>query len=212
MSYIYTQHKPTIQLLTTCYNAVALSQDRSKDTIEDILSQLPPDAVERGATLFAVLPLDKVIELKKRAPNLRVVLMQLDGGVIERITGQPYDPKREYDANVVKQALKLIEIKRGSVRYMTFDELRRQLEGKTVAVFNDTLRAALQSLIKANFVKTCSGGVEINPLGAKSGIRISFPPTAGRLTEEQMVEMFEKGQTRIYYLEVEAEEIPLQCE
>jgi hypothetical protein len=206
-TYVYTQHQPTIQIIAECYNATALNQDRSKDPVVDILSQLPP-AVEGGATLFAVLPPDKAVELKAQSPGLRIVLMQLDGGIIERVTGQPYDPKKEYDADVVKQALKLTEIKRGNVRYMTFDELKKQLEGKTVAVFNDVLRTALQSLIRANFVKTCSGCVEINPLGARSGYRISFP---GRLSAEQMAEMIAKGQARIYYLEVEAEEIPLQC-
>jgi hypothetical protein len=193
-----------------------LNQDRTRDPIEDIISQLPPDAIEGGATLFVVMPLDKAVELKARRPGLRVVLMQLDGSVVERLTGKQYDPKAEYSPEIVRKALKLTEVKKGDIKYMTFDELRKQLEGRTVAVFNDVLRTALQSQIRANFVKTCSGGadecVEVNPLGAKNGIRISFPPTTGRLNTDQMAEMIARGEARIYHLEIQAEEVPLQCQ
>jgi hypothetical protein len=215
--FAYTQHESSIQLIEAAcgYSVVRLSQDRSRDPIEDILAQLPPAAAEQGAVLYAVLPPDKAVVLKDRAPWLRVVLMQLDGGVVERATGRPYDPKFEYSVDVVRQALRLTEIKRGSIRYMTFDDLRKQLKDRIVGVFNDVLREALQRLIQANFVKTCSGVsecVEINPLGARSGYRISFAGTAGRLNADQMIELLTSGQARIYYLEVEAEEVPLQCQ
>jgi hypothetical protein len=202
-------------VIAQCYNAAVLNQDRARDPVEDITSQLPPEAIESGAALFVVLPLDKAVELKARRPSLRVVLMQLDGAVIERLTNRPYDPKAEYEVSVVRQALKLAEVKKGDIKYMAFDDLRRQLEDKTVGVFNDVLRTALQGLIRANFVKTCggvSGGcVEINPLGAKSGIRISFPPS-GRLNADQMAEMIARGEARIYHLEIQAEEVPLRCQ
>jgi hypothetical protein len=77
-------------------------------------------------------------------------------------------------------------------------------------VFNDVIRSTLQQLIpEANFVKTCEGGcdVEINPLAHKAGIRISFPSMAGRLTAEQMIELFRSGQVRIYYAELDAVEV-----
>ena len=211
--FAYTQHESSIQLIEAAcgYSVVRLSQDRSRDPVEDVLAQLPPAAAEQGAVLYAVLPPDKAVVLKDRAPWLRVVLMQLDGGVVERITGRPYDPKTEYSIDIVRQALRLSEVKGGSVRYMTFDDLKKQLEDKTVGVFNDVLREALQRLIRANFVKTCGGVggcVEINPPGARSGYRISFPGTTGRLTTEQMMEAV-KHNARIYYLEIDAEETSL---
>jgi ferredoxin len=211
--FAYTQHESSIQLIEAAcgYRVVRLSQDRNRDPVEEILSQLPPAAAEQGAVLYAVLPPDKAAVLKDKAPWLRVVLLQLDGSVVERITGRPYDPKFEYSLDVVRQALRLTEIKKGNIRYMTFDDLKKQLEDKTVGVFNDVLREALQRLIRANFVKTCGGVgecVEINPLGARSGYRISFPGAAGRLSVEQMVEAI-KHNARIYYLEIDAEETSL---
>jgi len=61
-------------------------------------------------------------------------------------------------------------------------------------------------------VKTCGddGCVEVNPLGFKSGYRISFPGTAVRLTAEQIAEMLFSG-ARIYHVELTAEDVPL-CE
>ena len=61
-------------------------------------------------------------------------------------------------------------------------------------------------------VKTCSddGCVEVNSLGFKSGYRVSFPGTAGRLTSEQIAEMLFSG-AMIYNVEIGAEVVPL-CE
>jgi hypothetical protein len=60
-------------------------------------------------------------------------------------------------------------------------------------------------------VKTCGGGwVDVNPLGFKSGYRVNFPGTAGRLTAEQIAEMLFSG-GRLYHVEVVAEVVPL-CE
>jgi hypothetical protein len=57
-------------------------------------------------------------------------------------------------------------------------------------------------------VKTCGGCVEVNSLGFKSGYRVSFPGTAGRLTPEQIAEALFSG-ARIYHVELTAEVVPL---
>jgi hypothetical protein len=160
--------------------------------------------------LYAVLPIDKATELKQRAPWLKLRLLQLDGKIVEKLTGRPYDPKSEYPIEVLQQALKVIEVKGGYIRYYrSVDDFLCELNGKKVAVFNDTLREALYVLatnakISVELVKTCNGEcVEVNPLGTKSGFRISFPGTAGKLTAAQMSEMIVRGEARIYYAEVE---------
>jgi acetylglutamate kinase len=136
--------------------------------------------------------------------------MQLDGRLIEQLTGQPYNPKQEYPPEVVLKALKTFEVRGGNVRALSFEDLRNMLQGKTVAVFNDTMRQALQMLIPdAYFVKTCSNNcIEINPLGNKPGVRISFPGTVGQLDATQMAELIKSGRARIYYAEIEAVEVP----
>ncbi|MFZ8809762.1 MAG: hypothetical protein ACO2PN_16870 [Pyrobaculum sp.] len=59
-------------------------------------------------------------------------------------------------------------------------------------------------------VKTCNSNncVQVNPLGFKSGNRISFPGTVGRLTAEQIAEMLFSG-AKIYHVELTAEVVPL---
>jgi hypothetical protein len=134
-------------------------------------------------------------------------LLQLDGKTIEKLTGRPYDPKADYPADMIMSALKVIEIKSGSIRYLSFDELKANLRGKKVAVFNDVMREALQRLVTdAVFVKSCDDCTEVNPLGYKSGIRISFPGTVGKLSVEQMAEAIRR-EARIYYADVVAEEV-----
>jgi hypothetical protein len=209
--FAYTQHESSIQLIEAAcgYSVVRLSQDRSRDPVEDVLAQLPPAAAEQGAVLYGVLPPDKAVELKNKMPKLRLILLQLDGAVVERITKRPYDPKQEYPKEVLQQALKAFEVRGGKIKYLTFDELRQNLNGKTVAVFNDVLREALRRLIDADFVKSCGGCIEVNPLGARNGFRISFPGATGRLTAEQMAEVIRRNEARIYYLEIDAEETSL---
>jgi hypothetical protein len=297
--YAYTQHQRTVDVIeTTCnINIIRLKQDRTKDPVEDILSQIvvpyavvampdlsknefvesckqkgariwlmqlrgkflavadiPPEndtyeytalpeelarqvvekvpwvprkTLELGdrpitviggyvpIILYVVLPIDKVVELKQMAPWLQVRLMQLDGKIVEKLTGRPYDPKTEYPVEIVAQALKVIEVKGGYIRYLrSVEDFFCEVDGKTVAIFNDTLREALVRLNKratVKFVKTCDSNdcVEVNPLGYKSGYRISFPGTAGRLTPEQMAEIIERGEARIYYAEVRAQEVSL---
>jgi hypothetical protein len=208
--YAYTQHQLTVKAIEEkCRMKITiLSQDRLKDPVEDVLVQIP-----RGGdiVLYAVLPIDKALELRQAEPYITLRLLQLDGKTIEKLTGKPYDPKADYPIDIIMLALKTIEIKGGSIRYLTFDELSAELRGKRVAVFNDVLREALQRMIDATFVKSCDSGdcVEINPLGMKSGIRISFPGTVGRLTVEQMSEMIRRGEARIYHVDIEAREVPL---
>ncbi len=211
----YTQHESTVRVIeSTCnVSVVRLRQDRSRDAVEDVLSQLPQN---EPVLLYAVMPLDKAVQLRMQAPWIRLRILQLDGRVIEQVTGRPYDPKADY-GEVVRMALKVFEIKSGNIRYLTVDEFLRELEGKKVAVFNDVVREAIRLLgekvlgRQLDLVKVCDSGdcVEVNPLGHRSGYRISFPPTAGRLSSEQMVELILKGEARIYYLEVAAEEVPL---
>jgi hypothetical protein len=299
--YAYTQHEPSIKTIESLcgVEVVRLKQDRTKDPVEDVLSQLPTPytvvphkpfdekieewtkcgsdvrvwLVELGGKMFAVastpptsedyqyialpeevaqkikerapwvrmklmkfgdrhmavieghvpiilyavMPLDKVVELKQKAPWLRVRLLQLDGKVVEKLTGRPYDPKSEYPPEVVRQALRIFEIKGGHVRYLrSVEDLLCELQGKKIAVFNDTLREALRiaagNRIPVELVKTCdsdSNCVEINPLGPRPGYRISFPGTAGKLSAEEMAEMFRRCEARIYYVDVQAQEVPL---
>jgi hypothetical protein len=81
-------------------------------------------------------------------------------------------------------------------------------------VFDGTLflgtAVALQRIgVDVELVKTCDDGcVEVNPLGFKSGYRVSFPGTAGRLTPEQIAEMLFTG-ARIYHVEIDAEVVQL---
>jgi len=221
--YAYTQHTQTIRVIEETCNqkVVILQQDRTRDPVEDVLRQLPPETLTQGATLYVVLPVDKLIELKTKAPQLRIRLLQLDGSVVERITGKPYDPKIEYPPEVIKQALRVVEVKGGKMRYTCLegvvdDVVKRGI--RKIAIFNDTLREgfklALQRIGVADIelVKTCDNSsdcVEVNPPGYKSGYRISFPGTAGRLSPEQMAEMLLRGDVRVYYAEIEAQEVSL---
>jgi len=207
--YAYTQYASTIRALELLcgLGMQLLAQDRSKDPVEDVLTQMPG----RDAILYAVLPIDKAVELRIRAPGIRLVLMQLDGRLIEQLTGRPYSPKAEYPPEIVIKALKTFEVKGGNIKAVSFEELRSMLLGKTVAVFNDAMRQALQILMPdVNFVKTCDDGdcIEVNPPGNKPDLRVSFPGTAGMLTADQMVELIKSGKARIYYAEIEAVEAP----
>jgi hypothetical protein len=221
--YAYTQHAVTVRALEArCgFKIQLLEQHRDRDPVEDVAAQLAPVlASGQPVTLYAVLPLDKAVELKERYPQIRLVLMQLDGKVVEKITGQPYDPKREYPPEVVVQALKLIEVQSGSVKYVpALDVMLRELAEsgiKRVAIFNDVMREAVKKYAETagirglEFVKTCNNDascIEVNPLGAKSGWRVSFPGTAGKLSAEQMVEMFAQKLARVYHVEVKAQEV-----
>jgi hypothetical protein len=225
--YAYTQHVATVKALEMrCgFEIEVLRQDRSKDPVEDIAMQLATVlASGQQVVLYAVLPPDKAVELKQRYPQVHLILMQLDGKVIEKLTGQPYDPKREYPTEVVMQALKLVELEGGSVRYVsTLANMIREVKEsgiKKVAIFNDIMREAIKKYAEMcgvsgiEFMKTCGGAekcVEVNPPGAKSGWRVSLPGTAGRLTAEQMVEMFRSRQARVYYIEILAKEVPHLC-
>ena len=219
--YAYTQHVNTVKIIeSVCgVNITVLNQDRTRDPVDDILSQLQLDTAQQ-IILYAVLPIDKALELKQRAPSLTLRLTQLDGSVIERLTGKPYDPKAEYPPEIVKPALKIIEVKGGTIRYMSFRDMIFEIVKrgfKRISVFNDTLRQGIKLAMdklgcgELELVKTCDSNdcVEVNPLGYKSGYRISFPGTAGRLTPEQMAEMILRNEARIYYAEVIAEEVPI---
>jgi hypothetical protein len=191
-----------------------LSQNRSIDPVDDVVTQVGGSP----AVLYAVLPVDKAVELRQRAPHLALRLLQLDGAVIERLTGKPYDPKSEYPPEIIKPALKVIEVKGGSIRYMTFKEMIDEIIERglrKIGIFNDVMREgfklALQRLgVSVELVKTCNGNdcVQVNPLGFQSGYRVSFPGMAGRLTPEQIAEALFSG-ARIYYVEIDAEAVPL---
>jgi hypothetical protein len=214
--YVYTQHVPSIRVVKeACGEVIVLTQDRTKDPVDDVLSQI------NDGVLYAVLPVDKAIELRQRAPYLTVRLLQLDGAVIEKSTGRPYDPKAEYSVEILKAALTVIEVKGGSIRYMTFKEMIDEITRKgyrTIAIFNDVMREGIRLALQrigvadVELVKTCGGScVEVNPLGFKSGYRVSFPGTAGRLTPEQIAEALLSGTARIYHVDIDAEVVPL-CE
>jgi len=209
----YTQHENVVRMLERLCGVkiILLNQNRSVDPVRDILSQLSPH--DQSITLLVVLPIDKLIQLREQLPKARIILMQLDAQMVEKVTGQPYNPKTEYAPEVVKQALRLFEIKGGAIRPINgVEELRALLHGKTVAVFNDVVRTALSRLIpEAHFVKTCQGSdcIEVNPPANRAGVRISFPGTTGRLDVDQMAELIKNGTARIYFAEVETQEVPL---
>jgi len=219
--YVYTQHPQTIEVIKeACGNrVVVLSQNRSRDPIDDLLAQIPTNDL---ATLYAVLPIDRIAELRQRAPLLKIILLQLDGTIIERMTGRPYDPKSEYPESVVRAALKVIKINDINVRYFkSFREMVDEMleKSRRIAIFNDATRIgcgiALNRLGIENveLVKTCvdSDCVEVNPLGVKSGYRISFA-SSNKLTPEQIAEALLTGNmARFYYVDVKAEIVPL-CE
>jgi hypothetical protein len=210
--YAYTQHTQTVQAIEQlCGVSIKLlTQNRSKDPVEDILTQIP-QTPEQNVVLYAVLPIDKAIELRQRAPWIRLLLLQLDAKLVEQLIGKPYDPKSEYPLEVIVRSLKTYEVKGGYIKSLNLEELQNMLQGKTVAVFNEVMRQALQQLIPGTrFVKVCDSGecVEVNPPANKSGVRISFPGTTGRLDTQQMAELIKSGQARIYYAEVEASEVP----
>jgi hypothetical protein len=216
--YVYTQHAPTIRVIEeACGKVVVLTQNRLKDPVDDVLSQIQ----ESHAILYAVLPVDKAVELRQRAPQLVVRLLQLDGTIIEQLTGKPYDPKSEYPIEAVKAALRVVEVKSGTIRYMSFKEVVDEVikRGfKKIGIFNDAMREgfklALQRIgVDVELVKTCGGNdcTQVNPPGFQSGYRVSFPGTVGRLTPEQIAEALLSGVARIYHVEVVAEVVPL-CE
>ncbi len=218
--YVYTQHITTIRAIEEMCGVKInlLKQDRTKDPVEDILSQIPSN---ESAVLYAVLPIDKAIELRQKAPWLQVRLLQLDGATVEKLTGKPYDPKAEYPLDVIQQALKVIEMRSGTIRYMSFRDMIYEIAKrgfKKMGVFNDAMREGIKLAMnrlgcgeEIELVKTCGDDtcIEINPLGFKSGYRVSFPGTAGRLTPEQMADLIVRGEARIYYVEIVAEETPL---
>ncbi len=215
--YAYTQHVVTVRIIEeSCdQKIVVLPQNRARDPVDDILSQISEG--ER-ATLYAVLPIDKVVELVQRAPWLKVRLLQLDGSIVEKITGRPYDPKAEYEPDVIKAALRIVEVRGGSIRYMTLEEFAGEIVKKgyrQVGVFNDVMREGLRIAltrigVDVELVKTCdSDCVQVNPPGYQSGYRISFPGTVGRLTAEQIADMLLAGAARIYYAEIDATTVQL---
>jgi hypothetical protein len=215
--YAYTQHEATIKIIeTTCGVEIRrLKQDRSKDPVEDILSQIPNTQV----TLYAVLPADKAIELKRRAPWIRLLLLQLDGNVVEKLTGRPYNPKSDYPSEIIIKALKIYEVKGGYVRYLrSIDDFFCENIGRKIVVFNDTLREALNILnerASVKVVRTCERDddnsicTEVNPFGLRPGYRISFPGNVGKLTTEQMIDLIKRCEARIYYVDIQAQEVPL---
>jgi len=105
------------------------------------------------------------------------------------------------------------------IRYMSFKEMVDEITRgfKKIGIFNDVMREgfklALNRLgVNIELVKTCDSDnncVEVNPLGFKSGYRVSFPGTAGRLTPEQIAEALLSGAARIYHVELVAEVVPL---
>ena len=210
--YVYTQHIPTIRVIEeVCGKVVVLSQNRSIDPVDDVVTQVGGSP----AVLYAVLPVDKAVELRQKAPHLTLRLLQLDGAVVEKLTGKPYDPKSEYPTEVIKAALKVIEVKGGSIRYMTFKEMIEEIIERglrKIGIFNDVMREGFKLALQRDveLVKTCDSNdcVQVNPLGFQSGYRVSFPGTAGRLTPEQIAEALLSG-ARIYHVELAAEVVPL---
>ena len=202
-----------------------LGQDRSVEMVEDVMRRLkemvPPQSGAKYA-LIAVGPMDKTAELASRLeterPDIILVLAQIDGGKYERLTGKPYNPKEEIsDVELLRQVLRLYVVVKGEVHYYSsVAEMLREIASKykKAAVFNDTMRQSLQLYarelgIDIEFVKMCddTNCAQINALGGAPSYRISFPPTAGRLTAEEMIQLYKQGQVRAYWAVLETEDI-----
>jgi hypothetical protein len=197
--YIYTQHKTTIEVIKEIVpNAAVLEQDRSVRAAEDVAKKAPP-----GSVVIGVMPMDDAAELGKR--GYTVIMPSLDGKIVEKLTGKPYNPKEEYPADVVRQALKYRVVSVQSMEYIDVRQLFEKIAkaGGTAVIFNDDMRAALQSLAQemgysVSLVKS-GQGYQINPLEfSGEAAFISFPGTAGRLTPDQMKEALKSGQARVY--------------
>ena len=140
--YVYTRHTATINLIKEACGegVIVLAQSRS-DPVEDVMKQ-----VSEPGVLYAVLPVDQALLLRQRAP-LTIRLLQLDGDAVEKLTGQPYNPKVEYSIEILRQALKVIEIKHGNVRYYNFQEMISEIISKgyrRIGVFNDVMREGVR--------------------------------------------------------------------
>jgi len=203
--YIYTQHTTTIRIIQSIIpNVTVLQQDRNKRAYEDVAAQAPS-----GSVVIGVLPTDDVIMLIQQ--GYRVILTRLDGKAVEQITGRPYNPKEDYGEDVIRRALRFAVPRLTSIRYVDAQELLRFIKesGGAAVVFNDVMRAALESIAKEmgydviKFVKEGSG-IQINPLSfSGAAIFISLPGTTGRLGVEEMAQAVKSGQARIYIIEGE---------
>ncbi|WP_053240386.1 hypothetical protein [Pyrobaculum islandicum] len=183
---VYTNHQPTIQILTSVLpGAEVRIPDRSKSPVEEITTRYQP-----GTTIVGVMPLDSAAELILRGYS--IYLTRLDGKKVEEITGRPYNPKEEYPPEVIRQALVVQKINRAEIRYLSVDEMLLMFNKKTIAVFNDVMREALQKLaqergIEALFTKEGRADVTVGipPTANRiAGIQISFPGITGRLDAE----------------------------
>jgi len=201
--------------------ALYLGQDRTKDMVHDVISRLQPLSGTRYA-LIAVGPPDKIAELASRLeaerPDVILVVAQIEGQKYEMLTGKPYNPKEEIsDAELLRQVLRLYVVTRGEVHYYSsVAEMLQEISKKyrKAAVFNDVMRQSLamyaQELgIDIEFAKTCGDAdcAQINALGGAPSYRISFPPTTGRLSAEEMMQLYKQGQVRAYWAVLETEDI-----
>jgi len=199
-----------------------LGQDRTVDMVEDVMKRLPPPSGQKHA-LIAVGPPDKIAELssrlQKERPDIILVVAQVHGRAYEQLTGRPYNPKENIEPDVLRKVLRLYVVTKGEVRhYNSVADMLQELDGKKVAVFNDVMRQSLETYAKELgynivFLKTCDGAdcVQINALGDQPSYRISFPPTVGRLTAEEMVQHYKQGTARAYWSELQTVDITAQA-
>ncbi|MGB9705651.1 MAG: hypothetical protein ACPL3C_09390, partial [Pyrobaculum sp.] len=185
-------------------HAIALQQNRNKRAYEDIMAQAPS-----GSVIIGVMPMDDAVALIDR--GYRVILTRLDGKVIEKLTGRPYDPKSEYPDDVVRRALQFAVLRIAKPpRYIDARELFCVISerGNVAVVFNDVMRQALEMLAREmgysiEFRKE-GEGVQVNPLTFRGAAAfISFPGTTGKLSAEEMARLIKLGEARIYVVEGE---------
>ncbi len=192
--------------LEACGRVVMLPHDQSR-SIDDMLKWV-------GGTvrLYTDMPLDKAVELKQRMPHITLRLLDIDERRIEEVARKPYNPEADYHFLEVLASLKSIELTTGSVRYMTFSEMIRELSErgfKRVGVYNDVVRKGFRLALNGlgaelELVKICDGYdvcVQINP-PLRSGYHINFPVATWKSTPEQISEML-FSDARIYYAEIE---------
>jgi len=218
---LYMQEDHARSHMQLFLGARPLGQDRTVDMVEDVMRRLPPPS-EQKQVLIAVGPPDKIAELASRLQKERLDIIlttaQVEGRAYELLTGKPYNPKENIEPDLLRKVLKLYVVTRGEVKYYnSVADMLKELDGKKVAVFNDVMRQSLDAYSKELgynivFVKTCDGSdcVQINALGGQPSYRISFPPTAGRLTAEEMIQHYKQGTARAYWSELQTVDITAQ--
>jgi hypothetical protein len=196
-AYIYTNHDATNKLLRERleqlgYAVSVLQQDRSVQAYVDIMQKTDP-----GVVIFGVMPIPSVVELLHRNP---IVYPAVDYAEAERLTGKRLGPKDEIPAEILPNVIRLRVFDISESARLSPDEFINALkhENAPVAVFNDTLREAVEMVAGIKAVKQAGpNAVHINPLEFSGNAYFISFGNVGKLTSQQMADMIRSGQAII---------------